>query len=288
MQTNSKLTTSAQACLDWLKKDLEYNQKNNIWGSLTPLYKRAIERAGELNDFFEDVHSQLDDRQKRLILEVLVDANFFWHPNQAAKIRADYNSFVQSNHDIFHTARKLASLLEERGEFSEGSRWYSYIDTELPDILNTASQYHSRFNLYLRKSFEPLLSFDSKYWPTTIDFIEELRNRFFDAEIETSEHPLYLLVSQKRASDLDILILFFSDLQTRRSGIDGIPISFKLRDSSVASAINIGLDLPPDSLFTAEKVKAGRQNLRKKGWDVWKDKYEVETLKIEEMNAVDV
>ncbi|MDN4695278.1 hypothetical protein QYZ45_14340 [Vibrio parahaemolyticus] len=53
MQTNSKLTSSAQACLDWLKKDLEYNQEKNIWGSLTPLYERAIERSGELNDFLK-------------------------------------------------------------------------------------------------------------------------------------------------------------------------------------------------------------------------------------------
>lgn len=274
MQTNSKLTSSAQACLDWLKKDLEYNQEKNIWGSLTPLYERAIERSGELNDFFEDVHHQLDERQKRLILEILVDANFFWHPNQAAQIRSDYQTFIESNQDIFDAARTLASLLEERMEFSEGSRWYSHVDTDLPDILDASSQHHSRFNSFLRESFNSLLSFDSRYWPTTVDFIEELRNRFFDAEVETSEAPLHLLVNQRRASDLDILILFFSDLQTRKTGIDGLPKSFKLRDSSVASAINIGLNLPPEDLFTAEKVKVGRQNLRKKGWDVWGQRYE--------------
>ncbi|KII77324.1 hypothetical protein [Vibrio renipiscarius] len=276
MQTKNKLTLSAQACLDWLKKDLEYNLDKNIWGSLTPLYERSIERSGELNDFFEDVHNQLDDDQKRLILEILVDANFFWHPNQAAKIRTDYQKFVESNQDIFDAARRLALLLEERMELNEGSRWYSYVDTDLADILNSSSQHHSRFNLYLRESFQPLLSFDSRYWPTTLDFVEELRNRFFDAEIETSELPLHLLINQKRSSDLDTLILFFSDLQTRKMGIDGLPKSFKLRDSSVASAINIGLDLPPEGLFTAEKVKVGRQNLRKKGWDVWGERYECE------------
>lgn len=274
MQTKSKLTTGAQACLEWLEKDLEYNQKNNIWGSLTPLYKRTIERSGELNDFFEDVHNQLDEHQKRLILEILVDANMFWHPNQATKIRTDYQRFIESNQAVFDAARTLASLLEEREDFSEGARWYSYVDTDLPDILNASSQHHSRFNSFLRDRFKPLLSFDSRYWPTTIDFVEELRNRFFDAEIETSEQPLHLLVNQKRASDLDIMILFFSDLQTRKEGINGLPKSFKLRDSSVASAINIGLDLPLDNLFTAEKVKVGRQNLRKKGWDVWGARYE--------------
>ena len=274
MLVNSKLTESAQACLDWLEKDLEYNRQKNIWGNLTPLYNRAIERADELNDFFEDVHAQLDDRQKRLILEILVDANYFWHPNQAAKIRADYQKFVESNRDIFEAARTLALLLEDREELNESARWYSYVDTSLAGIIDAASQNHTRFNSFLRDSFKPLLSFDSRYWPTTADFIEELRSRFFHAEIETSERPLHLLINQKRASDLDTLILFFSDLQTRKSGLDGLPDCFKLRDSSIASAINIGLDLPVEKLFTAEKVKVGRQNLRRKGWDVWGERYE--------------
>ncbi|AXN32759.1 hypothetical protein DVV14_16540 [Vibrio coralliilyticus] len=95
MRTNSKLTKSAQACLDWLKKDLEYNQKNNIWGSLTPLYKRAIERSAELNDFFEDVHSQLDDRQKRLILEILVDQ--FFSGTLTKRLRYELTIIVLSN-----------------------------------------------------------------------------------------------------------------------------------------------------------------------------------------------
>ncbi len=163
MLVNSKLTESAQACLDWLEKDLEYNRQKNIWGNLTPLYNRAIERADELNDFFEDVHAQLDDRQKRLILEILVDANYFWHPNQAAKIRADYQKFVESNRDIFEAARTLALLLEDREELNESARWYSYVDTSLAGIIDAASQNHTRFNSFLRDSFKPLLSFDSRY-----------------------------------------------------------------------------------------------------------------------------
>lgn len=141
----------------------------------------------------------------------------------------------------------------------------------MTDLIVASSKEHYLFNSFLRKSLNPLLSFDSRYWPTTVDFLTELQNRFFEVEIETSEPPLLLLVNQKRASDLDILILFFSDLKTRKSGFDGLPLSFKLRDSSVASAINIGLNLPPESLFSAEKVKIGRQNLRKKGWDVWSE-----------------
>lgn len=100
MRINGKLTSCAQECLDWLKKDLEYNTEKNIWGSLTPLYERAIKRASELNDFFEDVHNQLDVRQKRLVLEILVDANLFWHPNQAAQVRADYQKHIESNKNI--------------------------------------------------------------------------------------------------------------------------------------------------------------------------------------------
>ena len=273
MSLSKNLTPSAKTCLDWLKADLANNIEMNINSSLTPLYERAIDRASELNDFFEDVHNQLEGDSKRLILEMLVDADWFWHPKQARKIRSDYQKFEESNRDIFRTALKLAQLLEERSELSEGSSWSSYADTNLSDILYDTSKDHTLFNSFLMKSFKPLLSYGSKYWPSTVSFVEELRNRFCDIDIEAGAPAHHLLIKQSRASDLDTIILFFSDLQTRKTGINGLPNSFRLRDTSVASAINIGLDLPDTQLFTAEKVKGSRQILRKKGWDVWGERY---------------
>lgn len=265
-------TESATRCLEWFKNDLSYNQQNDLWASLTPIYERIIKRASELGDFFEDIDSQLDYAQRKLFLEVLIDVDMFWSSQCAEQIRKQYNFLSDSNERIASAIYQLETLLQEREDFTQERRWYSYVDTEVADVLFTAGKRNPLFNSHVSNKFQGLMSYRNKYWPPMTELLNELGNRFQDAVIEPSDESLWLLVDQKRASNLDVLILFFTEIQNRKRGTR-LNKHFRLRDSSVASAINIAMDLPPEALFTAEKVKIGRQNLRNKGWDVWNEPY---------------
>ncbi|HAS62560.1 MAG TPA: hypothetical protein DCS35_08230 [Vibrio sp.] len=263
---------SATRCLEWFKKDLSYNQEHDLWASLTPIYERIITRASELGDFFEDIDGQLDYVQRKLFLEILLDVDMFWSSQCAEHIRKQYNFLLDSNEQIAKAFRHLETLLQDRADFTQERRWYSYVDTGVADVLFTAGKQYPLFRSRVSDKFLSLMSYDDKYWPPFTELLNELGNRFQEAEIEPSDESLWLLLDQKRASSLDVLILFFTEIQNRKRGTR-LNKNFRLRDSSVASAINIAMDMPPEALFTAEKVKVGRQNLRNKGWDVWGEPY---------------
>ncbi|MEZ8196862.1 hypothetical protein [Vibrio cortegadensis] len=258
---------ATEICIAYIRKDIEHNEKNGILASLKPIQQRMIERKEELGRFFLETLQQIPEYKLQLAMEIIPDSYFFWADGNTKKIREDYDAIIDLNETICRMAGQLSSILEERQELLEHSRFRVNCHYDILDIINDAGKNNYSFQNWVKNDLIKLSTFDSKYWPSTSDFLSSLSEINRDLDVEGADASIDAVVSQHRSSRQDTVILLLADIQKRKRSAR-YPQTFRYSDGVIATIINIALNLPPQELLTAEYIKGVRQNLRKKGFEI--------------------
>lgn len=259
--------TATKICIEHIKKDIQYNEKHRCCLNLVPIQKRMLERHTELIGFFVETLQQVPQDRIMLAMEIIPDAYYFWQEGEANDIRQDHDAIEKLNENICQMAGQLATMLDQRQQHLEHTRFGIDVHYDLLDVINDAGDNNYLFQNWVKNGLNKLSDFDSRYWPSVSDCLRSLSSMNRDITIKGRDAGADLIVSQHRASRQDTVGLLLKDLQERSENAR-YPETFKYSDSVLATIINIGLDLPPEKLFTAEYVKAARQNFRKKGKDL--------------------
>ena len=255
-------------CEAAIEEQKQYNIEHNIFPSCNIIADRLLLRREELIDVYEELQAQLHQEPQALyqFFEIVLSSAAFWNPDKCREVREARTKLKEVNAQIADTASELASLLAARLDLSNTSGFYSDTHCDVCETLDAAARSNFLFQSWVKEDFERLHHrFDSKYWPSFPEFLEELARDAYEAEIHASNAITAAAIAGPRASLADFLKAFYEGIeQNKKRNYGFIPSDFQLMDKSVASILNCVLDLEPDDMKDAAYVKRFRQGERQK------------------------
>lgn len=255
------------ACETVLAADRQYNIDHQVWRSAIPILDRMLARGTELTAAYEEVFDKLHGSRPhslKTFFTVVVETAVEWSPEKNAAAREARAELVAVNKDIAATASALAVLLRRRFDLHNRSGFHSQTHYTVCDVIAAAGQGNGRFTGWLEKPFEALhAEYDSKYWPTLSELMDELAADADKAEVRASDPLTEAATEGSRNSKAGYVRALFVALdENRGDDFNDLPMDFKLTDETFASLINCVLDLGPEEMVDGPYVKRLRQRAR--------------------------
>ncbi len=254
------------ACEEILRKGIRYNILNNILLGENAVAERLLGRGVELTEAYQEVYDKLRRRPHALsqFLGMLLSLQAFWSPEKIAEARADREALAEINQKIERHARVLADLMEERARLHNTSGFSSRTLYHIRDVIDVASQDNGHYRTFLCGPLRHMAEqYSLKYWPKLDQVMLAIANDAEHAKLEATDPLTEAATLSNRPSTSDSVMAFLAFIEESRGGHDGtLPQDFQLSDRSMASLLNVVLDLPADKLLAAEYIKGRRQRAR--------------------------
>ncbi|MFP1878533.1 hypothetical protein ACLEE3_08205 [Lonsdalea quercina] len=237
------------------------------WNSTWPVFERLIERHEEMKPVYVELaERKFNGTRLWILLEQCVFAGGFSTEDRHATLRADHKELLEINENIMVMSIKLAELLERRSEILNRSGHF-YIDNmvRLTDFIDEAGKDNGLYRSNIQPQLNLLNHYDLKYWPDMAGLLHALGED--NAEIKYADEATAAIIGAKRSSLTDFFRELFDRLDDIKDGsCFGLPSSFRMSDSALATLSNIIRDLPPDEMIDASYVKRTRQRLKEQGF----------------------
>lgn len=256
-----------QACEEILAADRQYNIDHQVWRSAIPILDRMLARGAELAGAYEEIFGKLHPTRPhalKTVFMVVVETAVVWSPEKNAAARAGRSELVAVNKQIAETAAALADLLRRRFDLHNRSGFYSETHYSICELIAAAGQGNGRFTSWLEEPLDGLhAQFDSKYWPTLAELMDELAADAGKADVRASDPLTAAATEGARNSKAGYVKALFVAIEDNcGNDFPHLPVGFRLTDETIASLVNCVLDLGPDDVVDGPYVKRLRQRVR--------------------------
>jgi len=264
-----KMTEPSNAtanCEAVLRAEHAYNSEHQIWPSQNKIIDRMLERRLELDAAYAELWDKAlaSSHYFAVFVDRLLAVATVWTPERLSEARDHRREMAALNADVALAAGKLAKLLAQREALNNAGHFWTDIHSHPIRLIEGAAASHHEFNSYVRKDLHRLRGqFDLRYWPSLAECIAEIARDAVAAQTKPTNDLTAVGTSGKRPSRADFLKAFYVVLEECKDGGPGsLPSDFDLSDQTVASLMNVVLDLGPDDLVDATYVKGFRQRDR--------------------------
>ncbi|WDJ79057.1 hypothetical protein JH282_16445 [Xanthomonas campestris pv. campestris] len=228
-----------------------------------------MSRSSELQPVYEEIEKLLGlhGSEWKVFLDWCVLATgTHWTPSKNRENRANRKRVEQVNAKIAALSARLADFLEERDSICNTSPFSSDTLYHPIDVMEHAGQDNFLYRSHLKPELEALTyRFDLKYWPSLADMVRAIGQDAEDAEVATNDVRTAAMSESKRPSNADFIRALHEGVaENQRSGMGGLPRSFRLSDSAAATLANVLLELPPDAMVDAKYAKNIRERDQRK------------------------
>ena len=251
---------------DCLREHIRYNSEHGVLPSESEVARRLLNRGPELAEVYEEIQVKLRmPTAKKVLISCLLSAGAFWSPEQIAKDRAGRDELVALNLAIAKRAHELADMLVRRSELHDKSGFSSNTHYDVIAVIDEASAGNGRYDYYLKEPLAHLRArFDMKYWPLLDSIVRVIADDADRAEVRASDPLTESATRSKRPSTADFTRALEAAIQENRGTYSGgIPREFMLSDQSMASLVNVLLDLPVERMVDPIHVKNSRSKGKK-------------------------
>lgn len=260
------LPNPRQVCENILHEKIHYNIEHEVWPSENRVAERLLARGTELAEAYDEIYAKLHRRPLSLdqFLGMLLSFQAIWSPDKIALARSEREALEEANRKIEKKARSLAELLEQRSELNNTSGFSSGTIYHICDVIEQASVSNGLYQFHLRKELDRLSGqYDLKYWPALSKCLTALADDAAKAKSEATDPLTEAATTSKRSSTSDSVMGFLAYIEDCRGDYEGgLQRDFQVSDKTMATLMNVLLDLPADKLLTAEYVKGRRQRAR--------------------------
>lgn len=262
----TQATHPQQICENLLTEGIRYNIEHSVWPSENVIANRLLSRGIELKDAYEELYEKLNAHPFALktFLQLILNTAAFWNPEKILRARADRDELVSVNLQIAKKAQELAGLLEQRSDLHNTSGFSSETHYHVCDVIKGAAKDNHLFGFYVQEPLGLLSNrFDLKYWPSLGQFLQEVADNATGAGTVATDSWTAVSTSASRPSRADYFKALFAAIEENTAENYGqLPRGFKLTDNTLASLVNVALDLGPDELVDGSYVKRFRQRER--------------------------
>lgn len=256
---SNAIRETRQVCEDYLREQISSNNKAGILASENRVAERLLAHGEELADGYDEIcaHLRRDGIGWKIFLGCLLSAGAFWSPNKLAEYRADRNSLIELNRDIAKHARALSDLLSRRDDLHNCSPFRSGTHYDIVAVIDHACAHNGRYGSCLKEPLAQLNArFDMKYWPLLSDCVRVIADDAEGARISASDPLTEAAVKSSRPSKSDFVRALRASIDENRGDwVGAIPRTFVLSNETMATLVNVLLDLSPDEMVDAIYVK---------------------------------
>lgn len=253
-------TTAREICEDRLREEIRYNSEHEILPAESRIAERLLTRGQELTPVYEEILEKLPAdgiAWKTLLGCCVLSTAAYWSPDNGREDRASRDQLKDANARIAALASELSEALEERDRLENASPFTGSTHYHICEVIEEANASNGYFQSHLR---EPLSNihhqFDLKYWPSLAGVVAEIGRNAEAADVKATDPRTAVLCKSSRPSKADLIRAIQAGIEdNKHGGMGGLPRSFELSDSAMATLGNVLLDLPIDDLMTAEYVK---------------------------------
>lgn len=253
-------TTAKDTCETYLREEIRYNAEFGVAPAESGIAERLLSRGQELTPVYEEILQKLPEHGiewKTLLGCCVLSTAAYWSPEKGREDRGSREQLKEANARIAELASELSDLLEERERLENGSPFTGSTHYHICEVIEEANADNGRFRSYLKEPLSNLHhQFDLKYWPSLASVVAVIGRNAEAAEITATDPRTAVLCDSSRPSKADLIRAIQAGIkENQHAGMGGLPRSFKLTDSALATLGNVLLDLSPDELMTAEYVK---------------------------------
>ena len=173
---SSQRQTPQIVCENLLREELRYNNEHHTFPSESIVAERLLVRGVELQDAYEELHSKLHAKQSALqcFLSLVLSTAAFWSPQKMQMARTARDELEKVNLGIAQKATELAALLNRRSDLHNSSGFSGDTHFHVCEVIKGASRGTPLFGHYVEGKLDELRQqFDSKYWPSLADFVQD-------------------------------------------------------------------------------------------------------------------
>lgn len=252
-------------CESFIKRDMAYNIENSIWPSDVEVADRLLRNSGEMEPVYVELATNFGQSEIDRFLEIVLSTAAHWNPESAREYRTQKSKYEGLNHEIGVLAAKLADLLEERRALSNESGFSSNHHYSITAVIDNAAAGNGHYRGFLREKLLNLSGqFDLKYWPRLSQFVSEISDDAFQAEVLAGDELTAAAISSQRSSVADFLRALFAAVEESGIRLGGrLKPDFRLSDNAFSIIANCALGLKPEELIDGPYVKSLRQRMRK-------------------------
>lgn len=263
----SSPTVAREFFEDHLREQVRYNIEHDILPSENAVAGRMLSRGDELTDVYDEIHTKLrrDTIAMKVFANCVLSAGAFWSPEQIAKDRSDRTNLITLNRMIADRAHELADLLIQRDDLHNHSGFSSGTHYDIVEVIDQACSGNGRYESYVKEPLAQLgAQFDMKYWPMLDEVVRVIATDADQAKITASDPLTEGATQSKRPSTADFTRALQAAIEeSRGSWLGAIPVDFTLTDQSMATLINILIDLPVEKMVDYTHVKNSRSKHKK-------------------------
>lgn len=241
-------------------------KQDDAWNTWHPVMERLLNRTVEMKSVYEELCNHLgysienDNPGLRLSLEAILASGEQYNQDSISHKRQVKNELKELSELIPKLTQQLSLAITRQRELFNLEGFSSGIQYGIVEAIALAGKGNGHYQFWLHDELKLLArKYERKYWPKPEEVIAAL------GEIESSRPPaahgfLSKAVLEGRSAKIKDFVLALDDDIT---GTDQIPETFSFSNSSMATIVNIVLDLE-DNVITADNIRVIR-NRRNNG-----------------------
>jgi len=245
-------------CEQFTRQELNDYKEANIWSSCYPVMERLLSRSVEMGPVYEEICNKLDGYSTNsasfiLTMEAIWISYKFFNTEAISRKKDAMKELVQLHKNIPILVNDLCEAINRQSELLEQEDFDPGLSLGSPELLALAS--HSKAS-YIEEGINELhCKYDRKYWPTVAEIIAVIGAFEASRPIPTQNHLPSDVMGGRATILKDFVLSFDADLKNT----DEIPNSFSFSNSSMATIVNIALDLPVDQIATSDAIRLIRK-----------------------------
>jgi hypothetical protein len=266
--TTIESLAAVQFCEDFLREEIRYNQEHQILRNEVDIANQLLARGNELRDFYIEMFKKLpaSHPQVRILLGAVLSVGAFWNPNELADERVARKRLNEVNETIANLSAQLARAVDRRNELHNTSAFYSETHYHVLNIIEASAENHHLFNGWVKGKLSALRrEFGFKYWPSLSDFMSVIAVDAKNATAVATDPITAAGTSSTRGSNADFVRALNARVEEDKEGSSfPLPPNFRLSNNSIASLLNVVLDIESSGLVDGAYIKRIRQRDRRK------------------------
>lgn len=257
---------TASYCRKYIENELADLKEKRIWNSWHPVMQRALERHDEMADVYLEIMSHpefeadylvtydqryIGNSPLQLTLETFWSSKKEYDQESVARKREYQKELIELHEEIGDLALRLSETMSRYYELLEHGGYDHDSYTSVTDLIDSACMGNGHYELYLQEKLKSLdYQFDGKYWPEPQGIVQAIAEHFVGTPEPRSRELPQAVMDGRQAPIKDYVLAVDRDLLSNRQ----IP-AFQLSHGSMATVVNVVLDLPFESMVTGETIR---------------------------------
>ncbi len=264
MKTLNTLCPST-TCEEFTRKELVSLKDIGCWSSWHPVMERILSRSIEMKPVYKELSDKFGSNIDCSKPELRLTLEAIWHSGENFNQEAiSHEREVQSELEVLHNqipllAIQLSDALRRQQELYNKEDFSPSEFLNVIDVVKLAGEHNGHFKGWVQEKLDRIDGqFDGKYWPDLHQLVSAIGD-FESLESVPKQNSIPEDVMDGRSSIIkDFVLTLDKDLKDCRQ----IPNSFVFSNSSMATIVNVVLDLPITKIATTDTVRVIRNRRR--------------------------